>query len=305
MTMHSSSRDNDSNIVVSICCITYNHEKYIRDCLDGFLMQKTDFPFEILIFDDASTDNTQSIIKEYAEKNSNIITFLQTENQWVNRRYGFFDWLLPNAKGKYIALCEGDDYWLDQYKLQKQFDLLNLNPNTGLNYTSVQKYIEIESRYTNTIQQLIPNFYSVSEYVGAGSPFINTCTWMIRKEALINYIPRGFGDLDLVLSILSRGYHVIYSDYCSAVYRILPQSASHFSDDTGALEVHFFHRKMKTELAYVTNAGERKKIERRFYSKYFHLLKHLNLSLRLRVRIALLVFNQKSKINLIKQIIGA
>jgi glycosyltransferase involved in cell wall biosynthesis len=105
--------------LVSICCITYNHEPYIRDAIEGFLMQKTDFPVEILIFDDASQDRTQEIIKEYASKNENIITFLQTENQWSKGKDGLIDWLFPSAKGKYIALCEGDDYWIDPYETAK------------------------------------------------------------------------------------------------------------------------------------------------------------------------------------------
>lgn len=115
--------------LVSICCLTYNHEPYIKQCLDGFLMQKTNFPFEILIHDDASVDNTQNIIKNYELKHSDIIKpIYQKENQYskgigVSRVYQF-----PRAKGKYIAMCEGDDYWIDPYKLQKQVDFLETHP---------------------------------------------------------------------------------------------------------------------------------------------------------------------------------
>ncbi|WP_138419839.1 glycosyltransferase family 2 protein [Aquibacillus sediminis] len=113
---------------VSICCITYNHERYIEDALEGFLMQETDFSFEILVHDDASTDNTANIIREYHDKYPNIIKpIIQTENQYSrgirpNLEYNFF-----RAKGKYIALCEGDDYWIDKYKLQKQVNILDSN----------------------------------------------------------------------------------------------------------------------------------------------------------------------------------
>ena len=113
------------NLIVSICCLTYNHEPYIRQCLDGFMMQKTDFHFEILIHDDASTDRTADIIREYEAKHPNIVKpIYQTENQHskgigVTRAYQF-----PRAKGKYIAICEGDDYWTDPCKLQKQVDFL-------------------------------------------------------------------------------------------------------------------------------------------------------------------------------------
>ena len=112
--------------IVSICCITLHHEKYIRDAIEGFLMQKTSFPIEILIHDDASTDDTANIIREYEEKFPNIIKpIYQTENQYskgisISATYQF-----PRALGKYIALCEGDDYWTDPLKLQKQVDFCN------------------------------------------------------------------------------------------------------------------------------------------------------------------------------------
>src|SRR5690554_1582208 len=108
--------DYSSTPVVSICCITFNHGKFIREALEGFLSQKTNFCFEVLIHDDASTDDTATIIKEYASRFPNIIKpIFQKENQYskgirgMNRRFNF-----PRAKGKYIAMCEGDDYWIDE-----------------------------------------------------------------------------------------------------------------------------------------------------------------------------------------------
>lgn len=119
--------------LVSISCITYNHGSYIRECLDGFLMQETTFPFEILIHDDASTDDTASIIREYEQKYpDNIKPIYQTENQYSKRVSisATFNW--PRAQGKYIALCEGDDYWTDPLKLQKQVDFLEENGEYSL-----------------------------------------------------------------------------------------------------------------------------------------------------------------------------
>lgn len=110
---------------VSICCITYNHEDYIRTALDSFLAQKTDFAFEILIHDDASTDKTTDIIREYEARYPNIIKpLIQTKNQrsikkGINPRFNF-----PRARGKYIATCEGDDYWISADKLKSQVKLL-------------------------------------------------------------------------------------------------------------------------------------------------------------------------------------
>lgn len=120
----------DNCPLVSISCITYNHAPYIRQCLDGFMMQQTNFAFEVLIHDDASTDGTTEIIKEYEEKYPDIIKPLyEEENQWVKGRRGSAVFNFPRAKGKYIALCEGDDYWIDPLKLQKQVDFLEANPD--------------------------------------------------------------------------------------------------------------------------------------------------------------------------------
>ncbi|GIV30547.1 MAG: glycosyl transferase [Vicingaceae bacterium] len=119
------------DIYVSIACITYNHGNFIRDALESFLMQKTNFPFEILIHDDASTDHTQEIIKEYEKKYPGIIKpIYQKENQLAKIKSGImFIYNFSRAKGKYIAYCEGDDYWLDPYKLQKQVDFLDSHPS--------------------------------------------------------------------------------------------------------------------------------------------------------------------------------
>lgn len=123
-----------NNPLVSISCITYNHAPYIRECLEGFLMQQCDFEYEILIHDDASTDGTSDIIREYQEKYPEIIKpIIQTENQWsqgvrgINAKFNF-----SRAQGRYIALCEGDDYWTDPLKLQKQVDFLEANPEYSL-----------------------------------------------------------------------------------------------------------------------------------------------------------------------------
>lgn len=124
----------DNEIMVSVVCLAYNHEDYIRDCLEGFISQKTDFKFEVIVHDDASTDDTALIISQYAEKNRGIIKpILQKENQ--RRLKGVFilsDYISKEIKGKYVALCEGDDFWTDKYKLQKQFDALENNPQCKL-----------------------------------------------------------------------------------------------------------------------------------------------------------------------------
>lgn len=121
------------DIKVSVYCFAYNHEKYIRDALEGFVNQKTNFPFEVIVHDDASTDKTVSIIKEYELKYPDIIKpIYQKENQHskgVNKLYSF---MLPVTHGKYIALCEGDDYWTDSSKLQRQYDYMEDYPRCSL-----------------------------------------------------------------------------------------------------------------------------------------------------------------------------
>jgi glycosyltransferase involved in cell wall biosynthesis len=112
-------------VTVSICCIAYNHEYFISDTIEGFLKQKTSFPFEIILHDDASTDRTQEVIFGYASKFPDlIIPILQKENQFKKGIKPLQNIVFPMARGKYIALCEGDDYWTDEYKLQKQVDFL-------------------------------------------------------------------------------------------------------------------------------------------------------------------------------------
>jgi glycosyltransferase involved in cell wall biosynthesis len=123
----------DNNVLVSICCIAFNHEQFIRKALDGFMMQKTNFAFEVLINDDASTDNTAEIIREYELKYPDIIKpIYQTENQWRKGIRGSSVHNFPRAVGKYIALCEGDDYWTDSTKLQRQIDFLESHEDYSL-----------------------------------------------------------------------------------------------------------------------------------------------------------------------------
>lgn len=126
-------KDNQQPLMVTIRCIAYNQEKYIRDCLEGFVMQKTNFRFEAIVHDDASTDGTAAIIKEYAEKYPDIIKpILETENLY-SKHDGSLQRIMEEAcKGKYVAFCEGDDYWTDPLKLQKQVDFLESHPDCSL-----------------------------------------------------------------------------------------------------------------------------------------------------------------------------
>ena len=126
------------NPLLSIICITYNHAAFIRQALDGFVMQKTEFPFEILVNDDASTDGTAEIIREYEAKYPHLFRCVyQTENQW-GKKDPWKDVLFPMVRGKYAALCEGDDFWIDPLKLQKQVDFLEHNPDFSVCFHPVK-----------------------------------------------------------------------------------------------------------------------------------------------------------------------
>ena len=117
-------KDNAITPIVSICCTTYNHEDYIKDAIKSFLMQKTNFSFEILIRDDYSTDNTALIIKSYAKKYPKIIKPIFEQENTYSKGIRPLLALHKLAKGKFIAICEGDDYWITKTRLQRQVDFL-------------------------------------------------------------------------------------------------------------------------------------------------------------------------------------
>lgn len=120
-----------SNIMVSVICNTYNHEAYIRQCLESIVNQKTSFNYEVLVHDDASTDKTATIIKEFENAYPKLIKpIYQTENQYLKGGIRRFQY--PRVTGKYIAFCEGDDYWTDPLKLQLQFDALEKHPEVDI-----------------------------------------------------------------------------------------------------------------------------------------------------------------------------
>jgi glycosyltransferase involved in cell wall biosynthesis len=116
---------NENQIMVSVCMITYNHEKYISQAIEGVIMQQTSFPIELIIGEDCSTDNTRKICIEYQKKYPEIIKLRLPESN-IGIIHNFLETMLE-SKGKYIAICEGDDYWTDPLKLQRQIEFLKQN----------------------------------------------------------------------------------------------------------------------------------------------------------------------------------
>ena len=207
--------------LVSIICTTYNHGPFIRQCLDGFMMQKTNFTFEVLIHDDASTDNTAEIIREYEDKYPDIIKpIYQTENQYQKGVKIGITYLYPRAKGKYIAECEGDDYWTDPLKLQKQVDFLENNPDCVLTchqYKIVQGIKEESS--TNWIQGI--SFYNITTFVSS-EWFIQPLTVVFRAKSLdvSEYSRYEYAkDVTLFYYLLKQGNGYFFQDEMG-VYRL-------------------------------------------------------------------------------------
>lgn len=203
------------NIKVSVICLTYNHEKYIRDALEGFVKQKTNFQFEVIIHDDASTDDTPNIIKEYEKKYPLIIKpIYQKENQYGKGINVFEEFLLPKACGKYMALCEGDDFWIDENKLQKQYDVMENNINCGICVHDVLVWDE----YNNCIGSMPDKRLNINESgiinrneiiklllgdrVYKKYPFQTSC-YFVRYMDVAKNSPQVKYDMDLLLMIAS------------------------------------------------------------------------------------------------------
>ncbi|PGT81118.1 glycosyltransferase [Bacillus sp. AFS040349] len=209
------------SILVSINCTTYNHEAYIADAIDSFLMQKTNFKFEILIGEDCSTDCTRNIVENYSKRYPGMIKII-TSNENVGGRENMVR-LKENSKGKYIAICEGDDYWTDPFKLQKQVDLMERNQEFSLcvhatNIVTVDKKLtgNVVKPYNET--RITPT----EDIILSDGSFFATNSILYRKE-LLNNPPEFFmnahvGDYPLVLILSSRG-RVFYIDEVMSSYR--------------------------------------------------------------------------------------
>lgn len=175
--------------IVTVWCLAYNQKDFIRDALEGFVMQKTTFPFEVIVHDDASTDGTTAIVQEYARRYPDIIKpVIETENQWqkgglkhiinvMNENY---------RNGKYIAFCEGDDYWTAPHKLQQQVDFLESHSEYSMCFHSAKKKYETKARAWINCENIEDRDYDATDI------FVNwtvpTASVMCRREAMEFYV---------------------------------------------------------------------------------------------------------------------
>jgi glycosyltransferase involved in cell wall biosynthesis len=218
--------------LVSICCFAYNHERYILECMEGFLIQQTNFPFEVIIHDDASTDNTADIIRGYSAKYPDLFRpIYQTTNQYSIEKGLVSKTVYNSAKGKYISICEGDDYWTDPLKLQKQVDFMENNADFSLCHTDA--FVKLET--TGKISLNNNNFTGLSQIeikkrLLIGQYRIYTCTALFRKS-FFDFIPFEdcskfqMGDFFLWNHLIHMGNFHFMNDITS-VRRCIPESAS-------------------------------------------------------------------------------
>lgn len=170
-----------SEPVVSICCITYNHEKYIEETIDSFLMQETDFPFEVVIGEDCSTDNTRKIVEKYKEMYPNIIKLIVSENNVGMQANG--QRTMEACIGEYMALCEGDDYWTDKNKLQIQINEMKSYPEIDISF-HLASIIYESGRRIEPILKENNKIYSINEIIAADFHLVQTNTIIIKKEKM-------------------------------------------------------------------------------------------------------------------------
>lgn len=206
--------------LVSICCLSYNHEEFIEDAFEGFLNQKTNFPFEVIVHDDASTDETVRIIMEYQQKYPQIIRpIFQKQNRFSEGLY-FYQEIYSACQGEYIAFCEGDDYWIDPLKMQKQIDFLK--ERNEFSACCHNFFIRKGDVFENSPKYEFStmDFYEYAKNL----PNIQTATAIFRKKSLDGFIPRGYekivkGSHFWFLRLANAGKLGFLHDYMS-VYRI-------------------------------------------------------------------------------------
>ncbi|MFV8570532.1 glycosyltransferase family 2 protein [Marinobacter sp. SBS5] len=220
--------------VVSICCIAFNHEKYIEDALNGFLNQKTNFPFEILIHDDASNDLTPRIIRDYERRYPNIVKAIyQVENQFSKGKRPNPEFNFPRAAGDFVALCEGDDFWIDTNKLNKQVRNIASFPECDMCF---HETLSVDSKDRKVIRRMVgdlgagKSIFQAEDVLQKGISFISTSSLLVRteflmREEIIGFL-RDYGSAFFIKFLSSTSGGAVYvSDMPMSVYRVLSDAS--------------------------------------------------------------------------------
>ena len=215
----------NNQLSLSVCLITYNQVRYIRQAIESVLMQCANFEWELIIADDCSTDGTSQIIEEYFKTNPQLIRVIKREVN-VGPGKNFVE-LINSARGKYIAYLEGDDYWTDEKKVQKQFNFLESNLNFSVCYHKVKwkftyKSNELDSKESNIDD---PSVSSISDVLIKGW-FIRSCSLFFKNIALpIDFDKLYIGDYPLVVLLADRG-KIGFMNEVMAIYRINDEGKS-------------------------------------------------------------------------------
>lgn len=214
------------NSIVTICCFAYNHEKYIKDTLEGFVNQNTKYRYKIIVHDDASTDKTCQIIEDYVKKYPEMfIPIYQKENQYSKGIDIFKTYIMPCIDTKYIAVCEGDDYWCDKNKIQFQIDFLEKHEDCSLCVHNTEK-IDEKGNLLNEFFNFNNNItiYTTENIIkSCGQPFFHFSSFVFRTSVM-NEMPNLFrefpvGDFSLALYMSLRG-EICYLPFIMSRYRV-------------------------------------------------------------------------------------
>ena len=241
---------NSKSIILSVCMVSYNQEQYVRDALDSILMQKTDFAYEVIVSDDCSKDKTVEILNEYAAQNTNVRVITGEKNLGYpnNQRRS-----LEAAQGKYIALCDSDDYWTDPYKLQKQVDYLESHPECAICFHNVMHIYDGTTAHRSLLVPLdFPSELTIEDVI-TRSWFLATNSEVFRRE----YV--SFQDwydsvlhIDYVLNLIISQYGTLhYMPDVMSVYRhtSISVNAQHSDGEWGYMLFH--SQTMKTILEHM------------------------------------------------------
>ena len=274
---------NNDEILVTVKCTVFNHEPYLRQCLDGFVMQRTNFRFKVLVHDDASTDKSSLIIKEYSEKYPDlIIPIFEEYNQYkIGGFFRIIEIMNQYIQGKYIAICEGDDFWIDEYKLQKQVDYMEKHPNCGLVYTRMQQLIQ----HTGQISLGWAHQAGFEDIIASDNP-ISTPTTLIRRSLYDEYYIKKIASTawrmaDYPLWIyLAHQSEIKCLDDITTVYRCLSNSASHSPNVKTMMSFIFSAYNISSFFAiYFDRKDLMPRINRHYQNSLFKLSKDFNINI--------------------------